>query len=180
MSSPNSSQVTGLVTILALKKHQNKVIPLHCMKRCHGCQVELRPGAAFLCYLPFPINSQCSSLIVKDIRWVLLSLIVYITQRCPATCLVPITRDGIEIIILLNLADLIIPCCHAFWIHAGSLSLQRNLCLHPHRCWMMLEGAFGQPGGDTQGLVLQLGANLLPSAQACCRQMDGMKVVGKR
>lgn len=61
---------------------------------------EFRPGAAFLCYLPFPIKSQCSSLIVRDIMWVLMILLVYITQRCSATCLLPITKREIEIIIL--------------------------------------------------------------------------------
>lgn len=90
-----------------------------------GKWTQARSG--FLCNLPSPINSQCSSLIVRNIMWVLLILLVYITQRCPATCLLPITKNGIEIIIFLDLADLIILCCHTFRIHAVSFSPCREI-----------------------------------------------------
>lgn len=90
-SSTNSSQGS-------LGQSRGAVFTLH--ETAPWMLAELSPGAAFLCCLPFPINSQCRSLIVSDIMSVLMILGVCITQRCSATCLLPITKKGIEIIIL--------------------------------------------------------------------------------
>lgn len=81
-----------------LKDHwaSHKVLLSRCTK--------LSPGAAFLHSLPVPINSQCSSLIVRDIMPVLMFLAVCITQSCSAKA-IEITTLCVTRQIWLCLAD---------------------------------------------------------------------------
>lgn len=117
---------------------------------------ELSPGAAFLCCLPFPINSQHSSLIARAIVSVLMILAVCITQRCSATRLLPIKKKQIEIIILCVTKILLCVAAVPFKSMLVLLLLREKSLTASSQVLDDAGECIWQPGGDSQGLGLHL------------------------